>query len=350
VFYLSEEESASWREMARTVLDSAVFDASAVDIVPADLRPAACYYLASNLIAAGRVDDARRWLGLGAEIEPIRGSAYLLDYLQRHGGELTVAQPSFADTRPWAHFSSLPHLRSARGVLCDFCASSLPELEGPLNIMDIGCGNGVLTVAFIKSVLDAGKARSVGEVVLLDPSAEMLAAAKANIEEAFPGAEISTFEGKLEEASTRLPGGFDLALCSLSVHHMPYELKTVHIGSLSRAVDNLVVFELGANHDTPELNSPELVYSIYQTFGQSLEYIFAREAPEEVQRACADIFVMSETISLLTQPRGERTEYHMPRKQWHDLLTSACPEMTCLGEITCYSDEYCELVALHYGR
>lgn len=45
-----------------------------------------------------------------------------------------------------------------------------------------------------------------------------------------------------------------------------------------------------------------------------------------------------------------RTEYHMPRKQWHELLESACsPKMSCLGETTCYSDQYCELLALHYG-
>jgi SAM-dependent methyltransferase len=350
MYYLSREESDAWKELAARVLQDGDIDESIADGQPHRLKPAFCYYLASNLIGHGRSDDARKLLALGAQIEPIRANACLLDYLERHDGELKLVQPSFSDPRPWAHFSSLPHLKAARAVLCEFCASSLREFERPLRMMDIGCGNGALTVAVLESILSSGKAASVGKVLLLDPSAEMLAAAKNNVEKAFPEAEIKTLEGKLEEFSGDLPPGFDLALCALSVHHMPYELKKAHIGALSGAADSLVIFELGANHDTPECNSPELVYSVYQTFGQSLEYIFAREAPPEVQQACADIFVMSETISLLTGPRGERTEYHMPRRQWHDLLSSLATGMTCLGETTCYSDQYCELVALHYGR
>ena len=350
MFYLSIEEANEWRELSRAVIESERFDPSMLAGRPLRSRPALCYYLGTELLAEGRAAEAERWLVLGARTEPIRANAYLLDYLERHNGELVPVQPSFSDVRPWAHFSSLPHLRSAREVLAGFCDHSLPDFERPFKVMDIGCGNAALTVSVLRRMVESGKAPAIGEVLLMDPSPEMLAAARANVEEAFPDVKVLAVEGKLEEASSGLPNGFDFALCSLSVHHMPYEEKAVHIGALSGAVENIVVFELGANHDTPEMRSPELVYSVYQTFGQSLEYIFGQDAPLEVQEACADIFVMSETISLLTEPRGRRTEYHMPGKQWHEVLETACsPKMTCLGETTCFHDEYCELLALHYG-
>lgn len=347
VYYLSRDEARAWKDLARKLLAG---DQPDLDGQPESLKPALCYFLGTGLLNDGRPGPAMDWLRRGADIEPVRASGYLLDYLERNEGVLVAPEPSFDDPRPWAHFSSLPHLLSARATLVDFCAGSLSEFEAPVKMMDIGCGNGRLTVAVLKELLAAGKAAGVEEVLVLDPSTEMVRAAASSVSEAFPEARVTAVEDDLQGSSSTLAGGFDIGLCALSVHHMPYEKKAVHIGELAERVDNLIVFELGANHDTPDMNSPELVYSIYQTFGQSLEYIFSREAPAEVQRACADIFVMSETVSLLSAPRGERTEYHMMRGQWHELLGDCCEGMTCLGERTCYSDEYCELFALHYGR
>lgn len=349
MYYLSAETAVEWRELSSSLLAGRA-DLSEVSSQPAGLRPALYYYLAAQFLASGRMDEARECLALGAETETLRASSYLLDYLERNGGKLMAVQPSFSDPAPWIHFSSLAHLSSARGNLIEFCTASLPERRDPLRVMDIGCGGGQLCVSLLQALVDSGKAAGVGEVFLLDPSEEMLATATANVSRAFPSAKVIHIEARLEEASEDLPAGFDLALGALSLHHMPYELKEVHVGNLREAVRDIVVFELGANHDAPEMCSPELLYSVYQTFGQSLEYIFAKDAPLEVQRACADIFVMSETISLLAEPRGQRTEYHMPRARWHELLGSARgSSLSCLGERTCFSDEYCELFALHYG-
>ena len=60
---------------------------------------------------------------------------------------------------------------------------------------------------------------------------------------------------------------------------------------------------------------------------------------------------MVEEISFLTQPRGVRSDYHMPRQQWHQLFAhSFQDEFVCLLDSTCYSDEFLDLFTIHYGR
>ncbi|MBN2060141.1 MAG: hypothetical protein JW882_06960 [Deltaproteobacteria bacterium] len=71
----------------------------------------------------------------------------------------------------------------------------------------------------------------------------------------------------------------------------------------------------------------------------------------DVSYRCVDAFLMCETVSLLTQPKGIRTEYHMLRHQWYDLIRQALgTRFGCLSESTCYSDKHLELFTMHFGK
>jgi hypothetical protein len=108
---------------------------------------------------------------------------------------------------------------------------------------------------------------------------------------------------------------------------------------------------MDANNDTPELYSPDLAFSVYQSYGRIIDFVYAHDAPVEVVTDCIDSFLMTELVSILTQPRGERTDYHMLRSQWNDLFeTELCPEFTMRCDSTCYADEYLALFTMHYGR
>jgi len=68
------------------------------------------------------------------------------------------------------------------------------------------------------------------------------------------------------------------------------------------------------------LDAPELAVSLYQIYGGAVTFVLAHEAPREVIQASVDAFLIREMISVITQPRGLRSEYHMLRRQWIDLI------------------------------
>jgi hypothetical protein len=60
--------------------------------------------------------------------------------------------------------------------------------------------------------------------------------------------------------------------------------------------------------------------------------------------------VQPEAVSILTEPRGVRTDYHMLHGQWKEQFTEALgPDFGCLGEFTDYATDSMELITLHYG-
>ena len=60
---------------------------------------------------------------------------------------------------------------------------------------------------------------------------------------------------------------------------------------------------------------------------------------------------MAEVVSILSQPRGVRTDYHMLRSEWHEVFDEALGDgFSCRCDDTAYADDYMELFTLHYGR
>jgi hypothetical protein len=199
--------------------------------------------------------------------------------------------------------------------------------------------------------MEKGKASEIGEILLIDPSPAMIDLAFTNLKEAFPSSLVKTVVAGIEEVSRRINSTYDIALSSLAYHHMPLEKKMIHVKELKSHMDHFVLFEVNADHDAPQLHSPDLALSIYQTYGRVIDFVFTHDAPVDVACSCVDYFLMTEAVSLLTQPRGVRTEYHMLRSQWRDLFAEGLgSDFACLCDATCYADEYVELFILHYGR
>ena len=132
---------------------------------------------------------------------------------------------------------------------------------------------------------------------------------------------------------------------------MPVEDERLHLARFKPWIDHFVLFEMDANNDTPGLYSPDLALSMYQSYGLMIAFAFDQDVPSVEAINCVDSFLMTEVISILTELRGERTDYYTLRTQWHDLFKTVLgPEFFLRSDTSCYEDEHMGLFTLHYGR
>jgi SAM-dependent methyltransferase len=353
MLFLSSTERAQWAEMGAAVSADVHGPEHFVPEVRSVLRPAFHYFAGTRLLAAGHHREGLAWLVDGSlrEAEGQFSNGFLVGFLHRHNGELKAPAVVFADPAPFVHWASVPKLRDARARFVQQTGRTLPPFRHPFRVVDIGCGDGGLTVRLVRHLREVGSVGDIAEIVLVDASAGMCELAARTVGEAFPDVRVTTVRSRIEACSTELEGHFDLAVASLAYHHMPFETKLVHLERLRGRLDHFLLFEVEANNDSPGLHSPELALSIYQSYGSLIDWVFAHDAPVGVALASVDDFLMTEAVSFLTQPRGARSDYHMLRGQWHDVFTRGLGrDFTCWSDTNTYADEAMNLITMHYGR
>jgi len=260
-------------------------------------------------------------------------------------------QVIFADPAPYIHFNSTAVLVDSRAKFMKDCAKGLPRISHPLKIMDIGCGPGDVLVKILQNLRKEGLINEIEEVFLIDPSEAMLNLAKKNVAAAFPGTRISICHSRFEAMTDDLAGHYDIALASLAIHHMPYEKKLLHLKKLKDHINYFILYELDANNDTPEMHSPEIALSVYQSYGTIIDFVFTNDAPIDLALSSIDLFLMSEAIYIFIEPRGKRSDYHMLRSQWHQVFQDGLgKDFTCLCDSSTYADENMALFTMIYGR
>ena len=352
MLFLGKEESKMWSILAGRVLESSGDPGSFSNHIRPGLVPAFHYFIGTLLLSKGLDILGRKWIasGLTAEQGGLFSNAFLSSFLGRNHGKLVVPETIFADPAPYIHFANTPVLLDSRNKFRVHCAHSLPVYEKPVKIMDIGCGHGMVLVELLLELQKSGLIPGVEEILLIDPSDAMLKLARENAIKAFPHAKVTLLHGRIEALSGKIPGNFDIALASLAYHHMPYEDKLFHLKKLRNQVGCFILFELDANNDTPEMHSPELALSVYQSYGAMMDFVFSYDAPIELAISSIDRFLMSEAIYFFTKPRGERTDYHMLRSQWHQVFQDGLGgDFNCLCDSTCFGDENLGFFTMIYG-
>ena len=353
MIFLSTNESKTWRGLADKVLDSGGELLQTESLIRPGLVPAFHYYIGTFLLSKGLDVPGAKWLsaGLAGEQGGLFSNAFLLSYLGRNNGKLVIPETIFADPAPYVHFAGTPVLLDSRVSFRTQCLHTLPAYKKPLKIMDIGCGHGMVLVDLLLDLRKAGLVSDIEEILLIDPSEGMLNLAKENVEKTFPGVRVRLSQARIESLSDKIDGYYDIALASLSYHHMPYETKLFHLKKLRDRLGCFILFELDANNDTPDLHSPDLALSVYQSYGAMMDFVFAYEAPVGLALSSIDRFLMSEAIYFFTEPRGKRTDYHMLRSQWHQVFRDGLGEdFSCLCDSICYADENMGLFTMIYAR
>lgn len=353
MLFLGKDESLQWSEVATQVLQRWSVTANDLSFIRPGLLPAFHYYIGTLLLSKGENEAGGNWIRNGIAAEPggLYSNGFLASYLNRHNGAFEIPEVIFADPAPYVHFAGTPVLQDSRTKFRTHCAHALPKFRKPLRIMDIGCGHGMVLADLLLQLREAGIVDSIDEIHLVDPSKGMLKLAEENVSRAFPEAGIRLSHARIEALSDHLSGHYDIALASLAYHHMPYETKLFHLQRLQKHIDAFILFELDANNDTPEMHSPELALSVYQSYGGLIDFIFANDAPVELAVSSIDRFLMSEAIYFFIEPRGKRTDYHMLRSQWHRVFQEGLgDDFTCLTDSTCFGDENIGLFTMIYGK
>jgi SAM-dependent methyltransferase len=352
VLTLRPADVATWSELLPQVLSGKLEPSDRAENRLEPEQVGAFRFFAGTALAARADARAPTWLGAGAAVDgpELRASDYVAELLLR-SGHLAAPASAFADPRAYVHFSTLPAMRACRAEFVSFAVDSLPPASGSLRVLDVGCGDGGMLAELLPALLSAGRWDEVSAVTLLDPSPSMLASSKARIASEWKGARVDGRVARLEDVARSLEGPYDLVVGSLSLHHMPSEVKRRTLAALAPSMEHLLLLELDADHDTPEVGSPRLAASIHQTYGWLLAQILGPDTPDPVARESADQFVAPELVSLLTRPRGARSEYHMARGAWMDLLADALgPDIRPLGTRTALATPHADLFALHLGR
>lgn len=353
MLFLTRTESQHWTELGREIM--------AKDTEPGDLHgkvrdkliPCFRCYAGGLLVSSGREELGKRWFraGMLEEEGGLFFNGFVSSFLERQNGRFVMPEKPFADPRPFMHFASVPVLRKSREEFVRQACDSLPRFDRPLRLMDLGCGNGALTASFVRRLQETGKAGDIGEVLLVDPSPAMVELAVRTVGEVLPPAAVRGVIQSIQEISEMIGERYDVAVSAFAYHHIPFETKLFTLRQLAPWIDHLVLFELDGNNDLPELHTPELTLAVYQLYGRVIDWVFSHDAPVELAVAAVDNFLMAEAVTMLTLPRGRRTDYHALRRQWHDLFQHGLgPAFTCLGDTTTLAEDYLDLFTLHYGR
>lgn len=353
MLFLSDREKNLWNEYAEKILQNQSSPQDYEIMIRSNLLSAFYYYIGTLLASKGQYDRTGEWLHAGTLCEEpgLYSSTILLGFLKRHDGMMKKPAIAFEDPRPFIHFSSVPVMELARSNMIAQFTHSLPEYQQKIRYMDIGCGDGALTVRLLQNLIDSGKVPGFTEIFLIDSSPAMIAMAREKVSGAFPDVHITTENARIQDCSKEIERHFDIAMSSLAYHHMPIEDKQVHLSRLKPWIDNFLLFEMDANNDTPDLGSPELALSVYQSYGRIMDFVFSYDAPVDVVINCIDSFLMTEVVSLLSESRGVRSDYHMLRTQWLSLFQDTlAPDFTLRSDSTCYADEYMCLFTQHFGR
>ena len=255
MLFLSDTEKTSWAAYAREICSSATRPQVYEEKIRSNLISAFDYYIGSLLAIQGQGERCLEWLEAGTmcEEDGLFSSTFLLGFLQRHNGKMIQPAVAFEDPRPYIHFTNVPVMKEARKNLVRQFVHSLPSFDKPIRFMDIGCGDGSLTVMVLAHLLETGKVGEYEEILLVDSSRAMIGCAQKTVGSAFPGIPVCTENARIQDCSASIGHHYDIAMSSLAYHHMPLEDKRVHLARLKPWIDHFLLFEMDANNDTPDL-------------------------------------------------------------------------------------------------
>jgi len=153
---------------------------------------------------------------------------------QQDPPQSTIIEPSkvedFIHTEPWKDYTlvKLPNTFAQKGIDkgSRLLAENLPDLQGPLRVLDLGCGNGYLSLAAANTYPEA-------EIVGIDESVLAVRSAQLTFQKNLPHRGASFYQK--DGFDLELDGSFDLILCNPPFHEQGVVNRKLALGLILEA-------------------------------------------------------------------------------------------------------------------
>ena len=204
-----------------------------------------------------------------------------------------------------------------------------PPTSNIVSILDIGTGNGILITKIINRILEEHSIDKIN-LIFLDPSENMLAVSEKHCKENI-NTNVDVFkiccksqdmaEENIKKINAYAPIWF--TNCFFSIHHMQCEMKVEFLKKIRALSEYCIIGEINWNHDLPEKDSPELIYSVYKNYGYCFQDIMDSALTDNEVEGAIDNFLLSEAINIIINERKDRIDYHTTIEEWKRIVQEA---------------------------
>jgi len=216
-------------------------------------------------------------------------------------------------------------VRAFTGLLSGADASPVGSVPA---ILDIGTGNGILICRFINRLISAYRLKDL-HLILLDRSEAMLREALLNCQRLVRlRLRVSTIHCPIESLSERQivrlgKENLWFATAASCLHHLPRDLKVTTLATVRRLASLVLLEELEGNHDLPDRDSLELVWSVQRFYGALIRSVLRTNVSQAQQEGCIDQFLLAEAMRILTRAKSRRGDHHTSRGEWCSVAREA---------------------------
>lgn len=145
--------------------------------------------------------------------------------------------------------------------------------------------------------------------------------------------EISAINSRIEsldrtQISALKDEGLSFTIAASCLHHLPEKAKVAALSMIRTISPVLLLEELEANHDLPEKDSPELIWSVQHFYNSLITSVQKSSLIASKKQDCINNFLLAEAIGIISNPKNARGNYHALLDQWTGIARASGFQVT----------------------